>query len=89
MTLLDQFAYELCSVLAEPGERIVDVLHGEHDAQVAAGVHWGVPVIGDHRRREKSRELEPVVAVRRIMAIREATDFPARMVIDWAWYKPL
>src|SRR5439155_12949021 len=25
----------------------------------------GVPVIGDHRRREKARELEPAVAVRR------------------------
>ena len=49
---------------AEPGERIVDVVHGEHDTQVAQSVHRGVPVIGDHRRREKSRELEPAVAVR-------------------------
>src|ERR687892_1674453 len=63
--VLDHFADELRAVLAEPGERIVDVVHGEHDAQVAEGVHRGVPVIGDHRRREKARELEPAVAVRR------------------------
>jgi hypothetical protein len=50
-------------MLAEPGERIVDVVYGKHDAQVAESVHWGVSVIGDHRRRDKSRELKPAVAV--------------------------
>jgi hypothetical protein len=30
--VLDHFAHELRAALAEPGERIVDVLHGEHDA---------------------------------------------------------
>ena len=31
--VLDHFAaYKLRAVLAEPGERIVDVVHGEHDA---------------------------------------------------------
>src|SRR5256714_644778 len=44
--VLDHFADELRAALAEPGERIVDVLHGEHDAQVAERVHRGVPVIG-------------------------------------------
>src|SRR6266480_3449792 len=64
--VLDHFAAdELRAVFAEPGERLVDVVHGEHDAEVAEGVHRGVPVIGDHRRREKARELEPAVAVRR------------------------
>ena len=64
--VLDHFAAdELRAVLAEPGERLVDVVHGEHDAQVAESVHRRVPVIGDHRRREKARELEPAVAVRR------------------------
>ena len=64
--VLDHFvADELRAVLTEPGERLVDVVHGEHDAQVAESVHRGVPVIGDHRRREKARELEPAVAVRR------------------------
>src|SRR5438270_9369733 len=63
--VLDHFAAdELRAVFAEPGERLVDVVHGEHDAQVAEGVHRGVPMIGDHRRREKARELEPAVAVR-------------------------
>jgi len=64
--VLDHFAAdELRAVLSEPGERLVDVVHSEHDAQVAEGVHRGVPVIGDHTRREKARELEPAVAVRR------------------------
>ena len=30
--ILDYFADELRAALAEPDERIVDVLHGEHDA---------------------------------------------------------
>jgi hypothetical protein len=30
--ILDYFADELRAAFAEPGERIVDVLHGEHDA---------------------------------------------------------
>jgi hypothetical protein len=38
---------------------------GEHDAQVAESVHRGGPVIGDHRRLEEARELEPAVAVGR------------------------
>ena len=50
-------------MLAEPDERIVDVVHSKHDAQVAESIHRGVPVIGDHRRRDKSRELDPAVAV--------------------------
>src|SRR5205807_869181 len=55
--------HKLCTVLAEPDERLVDVVHGKHDAEVAQSVHWGVPVISDHRRRDKSRELEPAVAI--------------------------
>ena len=30
--VLDHFADKLSAAFAEPGERIVDVLHGEHDA---------------------------------------------------------
>jgi hypothetical protein len=63
--VLHEVTNQLGTVRAEPGERIVDVLDGEHDAQVAESVHWGVPVIGDHRRREKSRKLEAAVTVRR------------------------
>src|SRR4051794_11850703 len=51
-------------MLAELGERLVEVVHGEHDAEVAEGVYRGAPVIGDHRRREKAREFDPAVAVR-------------------------
>jgi len=32
VVVLDHFPNELRAPLAEPGERIVDVLHGEHDA---------------------------------------------------------
>jgi len=52
--VLDHFVDELRAVLAKPGQRIVEVIHGEHDAEVAEGVYRGVPVIGDDRRREKS-----------------------------------
>src|SRR5918994_3764343 len=62
--VLDYFVDELRAVSAEPGERIVEVVHGEHDAQVAQSVHRRVAVIGDHRWREKSREFDPAVAVR-------------------------
>ena len=63
--VLHQFTDQLGSVRTEPGERIVDVVHGEHDTQITQSVHRGVPVIGDHRRREKSRELDSAVTVRR------------------------
>src|SRR3979409_190944 len=64
--VLDDFtADELCTVVTEPGERAVKVVHGKHHAQVAQSVDWRGPVIGDHRRSEKSRELETAVAVRR------------------------
>src|SRR5262247_4015542 len=57
--ILDHIADELRAAFAEPGERIVDVLHGEHDAQVAESVHWSAAVIGNHGRREESGHLEP------------------------------
>lgn len=30
--VLNHFADELCAVLAEPGEQLIKILHGEHDA---------------------------------------------------------
>jgi hypothetical protein len=63
--VLDHFADDLGAAFAEPGERIVDVLHGEHDAEITESVHWRATVIGDHRRREEPRQLEPAVTVRR------------------------
>src|SRR5256885_1196100 len=60
----DYFVDELRAVSAEPGERIVEVVDGEHDTQVAQSVHRGVPVVCGHRRREESREFDPAVAVR-------------------------
>src|SRR5205823_4831930 len=63
--VLDHFADELRAAFAEPGERIVDVLHGEHDAQVTESVHWGAAVIGNYRWREESGHLDPTVTIRR------------------------
>ena len=63
--ILHHFADELRAPFAESGERIVDVLYGEHDAQVPKSVHGGAAVIGDHRRREETGHLEPAATVRR------------------------
>jgi hypothetical protein len=65
VALPDYLAYELGSALTEPLERLVDVVHGEHDPQVAESVHRGVSVIRDGGRREKTGELKPAVSVRR------------------------
>jgi hypothetical protein len=35
VSIPDHFAYELRTAIAEPLKRAVDVVHGEHDAQVA------------------------------------------------------
>src|ERR671924_557035 len=86
--VLDHFVDELRAVLAEPGERIVEVVHGEHDAEVTESVHRGVPVIGDHRRREKSREFDPAVAVWRPhhggldALVAESSDAPGPVPFD-------
>src|SRR5207253_4183766 len=62
--VLDHFVDQLRAMLAEPGQRIVEVVHREHDSEVAKGVYRRVPVIGNRRRREKAREFDPAVAVR-------------------------
>jgi hypothetical protein len=63
--VLDHFAADkLRAMLTEPDKRFIEVVHGEHDAQVAEGVHRGAPVISDHWRREKPRQLESAVTVR-------------------------
>src|SRR6185369_15348289 len=48
---------------AEPGEGVVDVLDGEHDAQVSQRVHGGGAVIGCDGGGVEARELEAAVAV--------------------------
>lgn len=68
--ILDYFAYELRAAIAEPFKRLVDVVHGEHDAEVAEGVDGGVPVICDNRRHEEAgRSSRPWPSGVRIMAI--------------------
>jgi len=61
----DHLVDELRAVRAEPVERVVEVIHREHYAQVAKRVDRSGPVIRDHRRSEESRELKPAMAVRR------------------------
>jgi len=48
------FTDELRAMLAEPRYRVVDVVDGEHDAQVTERVHRGVSVIGDNAWGEES-----------------------------------
>ena len=50
----DYFAYKLCTAPAEPFNRLVDVVYGKHDAEVAESVHRGVTVIRDGRRRDEA-----------------------------------
>ena len=70
VVILDYFAYELRGVLAEPLNRVVDVVHREHDAEVAQSVHRGVAVIRDDSRREKAdSSSRPCPSGVRIMAI--------------------
>jgi len=63
--VLDYLVDELRAAPAEPLQGLVDVVHGEHDAEVPQSVHRRIAVIRDHRRREEPGELEPAVAVRR------------------------
>ena len=63
--ILDYFAYELRAALAKPFKCLVDIVYGEHDAEVAQSVHRGFTVIRDGRRREEAGKLKPAVAVRR------------------------
>jgi len=49
VSILDHFADKLRAALAEPNERIVKVLHGEHDAQVTKSVYGGVPMVSNYR----------------------------------------
>ena len=43
----DYFACKPRAAIEEPFKSLVDIVHGEHDALVAEGVHWGVTVIGN------------------------------------------
>src|SRR5436190_14754402 len=90
LVLDDLAADELCTMLAEMRERLVDVVHGEHDAQIAERVHRCVAVIGDDGRLDESRELEPAVAVRRAhhgnldVLVAESGDPPRPLSLDRA-----
>src|SRR4051812_26192566 len=72
--VLDDFAAdELCAVVAEPGERLVKVVYGEHHAEVAERVDRSGPVIGDHRRGKKTREPKWILVVPFSLPHRAAT----------------
>ena len=70
--ILDYFAYELRAALAELFKRLVDVVHGEHDAEV--NLERSPGRCGDPRRQAAVRKREEPRAVPwpsgvRIMAI--------------------
>src|SRR6266542_1040576 len=91
--ILDHLANELRAAFAESCERIVDIFHGEHDAQVAESVHWGAAVIGDHRWCEELGQFEPAMTVWRT----HHGDFDAHVVqssdaicpVSFDWGAPL
>ena len=74
--VLDYFAYELPAALWSLSSRLVDVVHGEHDAE---GIQERSPGrCGDPRRqvwREEAGELQSAVAIRRARWMGTAT-FP-------------
>src|SRR5690606_23497498 len=57
-------AHELSATRAKPFKRLVEVVDGEHDAQVSQSVDRSVAVIGDDGGREEAGELEAAVPVR-------------------------
>jgi hypothetical protein len=63
--ILDNFAYGLRSAVEKPSRRLVDVVHGEHDSEVAWRVYRSGAVICDGSRCEEAGELETTVAIRR------------------------
>src|SRR5262245_59526474 len=87
--VLDHRAHELRAAFAEPGERIVDVLHREHDPQVTESVHRGAAVIGNHRWREESGHLDPAVTIRRThhgnldAHVAQSSDAVCPVSLDW------
>jgi hypothetical protein len=52
--ILDDFADELRAAIAEPCKSLVEIVHGEHDAEVAERVDRGVAVICDDGRPEEA-----------------------------------
>src|SRR5687768_13425951 len=55
--VLDHLVDDLGAMFRQTSERLVEVLHREHDAKIAESVHRGVAVIGDRRRREEAGQL--------------------------------
>src|SRR5581483_681824 len=62
--VLDDFVYELRSVLAEVGEHLVEIVDFEHDPEVAERVRRRVSVIFGRWRLDVAREFNPAAAVR-------------------------
>jgi hypothetical protein len=61
--VLNYLTDELCSMLLETGEGFINIFHGEHNAQVAQRIYWGISMIGNDWRSEKSRDFKPTMAV--------------------------
>src|SRR5262245_65516757 len=63
--VIDDFIDHRRAELAEPREGVVDVIDGEHHAQISQRVDRGCAVIGHDGGGIEARELEAAVAVRR------------------------
>jgi hypothetical protein len=49
--VLNDFADDLRAAFAESFERPVDVVYGEHYAEVAERIHWGIPTCASWQSR--------------------------------------
>src|SRR5262245_6739020 len=61
--VIDDFIDHRRTELAEPGKRVIDVLDGEHDAEIPQRVDGGCAVVGRDGGGVEARELEAAVAV--------------------------
>ena len=89
--VLDYFtADEIRTMVDQPVERVIYVVHCEHHSEVAQGVDRGVPVICEHLRRKEARKFEPAVPVRCAhhcdldALVTQAGDAPCPLTLDHA-----
>src|SRR5690606_19731501 len=61
----NDFADKLRAAFSEPIERLVEIVHGKHDAQIAQGVDGCVAMIRHDGRPDEAGKLQPAVAVGR------------------------
>lgn len=52
--IVDDFTYEFCAARADPFQSVIDVVYGEHGAEIAQRVYRGVSVVRNDGRPEEA-----------------------------------